>query len=310
MSAKSRPTVSVVIPAYGNPNYVNHALDSVRKQTLTDFEVILVDDCSGDECVSRYELDAKTRLIRHAERRGPAAARNTGIKESEGRCIALLDMDDVWLPDKLASQVAALDSNPDAGMTFCHFTLVDANLKPLSRQPKPNNVGPNAFKRLLAGNVVKSCSVAMLTRDALDRCGLFDELLSGTDDWDLWLRISRSSEVISDPSPLVLYRVHTGQFSHDSAAMRRAEVAVGEKWLVWAECSDRKAIRAVNRSLSHKLQRLAGAEARRGDIAAAFRALYRAVRANPWDPRSYPRPPLLLFAALLSLLRQPSVRAD
>lgn len=282
-----RPAVSVVIPAYCGPDLLNQALESVRSQTFTDYEIIVVDDCSGGDCVSQYQLDEKTRLIRHPERRGPAGARNTGIAQSRGRYIALLDMDDIWLPDKLEKQVDALEHNPNAGLAFCHYRLVDDNLQPLGNQPAPRPIGQSAFRRLLGGNIVKSCSVVMLRREAIQKCGVFDEGLSGTDDWDLWLRIAHDYEVLADPTPLVLYRVHAGQLSRDAVAMRLAEVQVVEKWLAWAQEHDRAIEAMVRGQLCVRLQRLARAESRTLGLDQAVKTLKRAMRTNPWDWRCY-----------------------
>jgi glycosyltransferase involved in cell wall biosynthesis len=304
------PAVSVVIPAYCGHAYLNEALASVRGQTFADHETIVVDDCSGDECVSHYELGGDVRLIVHSERRGPAAARNTGIRESRGRYIALMDMDDVWLPEKLERQVEVLDRSPVAGLAFCHYTLADENLRPTERQPAPKKVGKSAFRRLLAGNIIKSCSVVMLRREAIDRCGGFDEALLGPDDWDLWLRIAHDYEICADPTPLALYRVHPAQLSRDAAAMRSAEVRVMRKWLSWVESHDPSIAPLVRGHLCRRLCRLASAQARDGDVRGSLDTLRSAKPAGPWNVRRRVWPAVVLGVALRSRLRRGALRPD
>lgn len=287
--------VSVVIPAYCSPEYLHQAVESVRQQTFAEYEIIVVDDCSGDECVSRYELGDNSRLVVHSHRRGPAAARNTGINESRGRYVALMDMDDIWLPEKLERQVGMLESNPGVGLAFCHYALADENLRPFGRQPAPKKIGKNPFGRLLAGNIIKSCSVVTLRREAIDRCGAFDEALLGTDDWDLWLRIAHDYEICADSEPLVLYRVHNTQLSRDAAAMRLMEVQVMRKWLALAESRYPEILPAVRNQLCHRLRRLASAQARNGDVSGSTDSLRAALQTNPWDLRCRAAQ---LFAAL------------
>ena len=107
------PVVSVIIAAYQAPNYLKQAIESVQSQTFRDYEIIVVDDCSGEEYTSQYYLPEEATLICHKERYGaPAAPRNTGIRAARGKYVAFLDHDDVWLPDKLAVQVQALEDNP------------------------------------------------------------------------------------------------------------------------------------------------------------------------------------------------------
>lgn len=283
----SIPMVSVVIPAYQRPDYLNQALESVHCQTFADYEVIVVDDCSGDEFVSQYRLRDGIRLLRHDERRGPAAARNTGIENARGRFIALMDTDDFWLPDKLEMQVRELDYNSDVGLTYCHYVLVNDLLEPLPKQPRPKPLGKDPLRRLLWGNVIKSCSVVLVRREALEKCGLFDESILGVDDWDLWLRVARCYQILQDPTPRVLYRTHPAQFSDDRLMMRQGELAVREQWLEWAERERPDWTRRLRFRMSRDLQRLARCEMRAGLPREAVRTLRRALHVCPWNMQSH-----------------------
>lgn len=98
------------------------ALRSVEQQTFHFWEVVVVDDCSTDESAMvalRASPTEKIRVVRHETNQGPAAARNTGIKEAQGRYVAFLDSDDTWHPEKLRRQVELVESDPDPNTVFC-----------------------------------------------------------------------------------------------------------------------------------------------------------------------------------------------
>lgn len=289
MMGENGPVVSVVIPAYRNAQYVNQALESVRAQTFGDHETIVVDDGSGDEFVSNYNIGDDVQLVRHACNRGPAAARNTGIREAKGRYVAFLDMDDVWLPGKLEKQVRAMEQDSAIGLVYCHCTLVDECLGDIPNQPRPKPITHHPFKRLLKSNVIKSCSVVLVRREALDRCGAFDEQITGADDWDLWIRIARQFGVFMDPLPLALYRVHASQLSRHRTIMRASEVAVRERWLEWATREMPEWLGWLRWRLSSDLGRLSKCQSVGGDTAAALASLRRAAHVCPSHPITYLR---------------------
>ena len=219
------PKVSVIIPAYGMPHYLNQAIESVSRQTFTDYELLVVDDGSDDECVARYELPKTARLIRHESNRGAGAARNTGIRAGKGDYVALLDHDDVWLPGKLEAQVAILEANPDASLAYCRCILVDDELNPKS-DTRWTEKSPSAdpLRQFLDGCFIRSCSAVMVRREAFHEVGMFDESLTGTDDGDFYMRLALHHGFVYDPEPLALYRMHAGQFTRSLAKIGRSRV--------------------------------------------------------------------------------------
>ena len=111
----SRPLISVIVPVHNAAGYLHRALRSVLRQTLNDFELILVDDCSTDESTKILEYyrerDERVRLFSTATNSGPGVARNVGLRNAKGRYIAFLDADDFWIKDKLEQQARCFEDD-------------------------------------------------------------------------------------------------------------------------------------------------------------------------------------------------------
>ena len=111
----SGPLVSIIVPVHNAAGSLHRALRSVLSQTLTDYELILVDDCSADESIRilrKYcELDERVRLYSTATNSGPGVARNVGLRSAKGRYIAFLDADDFWIGNKLEQQVRCFEDD-------------------------------------------------------------------------------------------------------------------------------------------------------------------------------------------------------
>jgi len=295
--SRPEPTVTVVIPAYMNSKLTNEALESVRSQIYTDYEIILVDDCSDEETVRGYCLDG-VQLIRREIRGGCGAARNSAFRVAKGRYIAMLDSDDIWLPDYLENQVRALEADPEVGLAYCHVTIVDQDLKPLDRQPALRILGDDAFQRMLGGNRIKTPSVVVLRREVLERCGMFDEAQVGAEDWEMWIRVTHAFKVHADPARRVLYRTHPNQLTKNRIRSREADVRVYLTALAWARTEAPEAVETIMTGLSHALHRLASQQARRIGLIKAARTLGRAIALCPTDLRCYLYVPGLIFYTL------------
>ena len=116
------PVVSIVVPCFNRAGLVGQVVESVRRQTLCEWELIVVDDGSSDDlpaALRSAQADARVRLIRHEVNRGVSAARNTGIAAARGRFVAFLDSDDEWLPRKLELQLAAVMATNEPERAFC-----------------------------------------------------------------------------------------------------------------------------------------------------------------------------------------------
>lgn len=117
-----QPLVTVIIPVFNRPEAVRNAVKSVTAQSLTDWELVVVDDCSAKQVLATDLGDVSpqaVRVVRHDVNGGAAAARNTGIGEAKGKYVSFLDSDDEWHPDKLKSQFELVESDPDPANVFC-----------------------------------------------------------------------------------------------------------------------------------------------------------------------------------------------
>jgi len=213
----SRPAVSVIIPTYNRANFLRLALDSLARQSVRDFETIVVDDGSTEdtESVVRNHPVA-ARFIRQS-RGGPALARNHGVAESSADTIAFLDSDDEWLPTKLERFRAAMSNRPDVRIWYGPMNPIDQNGHLVAGRTKACEGGwiTNA---LFHSSFVHVPSVVM-HRSVFDEFGGFNPRLPVCEDYDLWLRISTRYEFGLVPEPLALRRLHDQRLS--KACMRR-----------------------------------------------------------------------------------------
>jgi len=138
MAMVENPTVSVIIPAYNQANFIGKAIESVLRQTYQDFEIIVIDDGSTDntEEITRGFKDKRVKYIKkYKKNRGISVARNIGIKTARGKYIALLDSDDEWLPEKLDKQINILQSeSPEVGVVYSNLCYIDENGNNMNRK--------------------------------------------------------------------------------------------------------------------------------------------------------------------------------
>lgn len=218
----SAPRVSVVIATYNRPHLVPRALDSLVAQTMQDFEVVVVNDGGADlsDVVRSYSTALDIRLITHPTNRGVTAAQNTAIEAADGEAIALLADDDRYLPDHLATLVAAADADPrlipytdgqqvvedDAG------TIVHRAVLPV----------PPRFdrERLLVENYIPAIALLIPRQAFAEIGGAFDTGLAVLEDWELWLRLSATYEFRRIDAVTFEYYVRGG----------RSNITTREKW--------------------------------------------------------------------------------
>ncbi len=214
--------VSVIIPVYGVEKYIASTVQSVLEQTYKNFELLIIDDGSPDKSleICQQFTDPRIRIISQ-ENQGVAAARNTGIRYAQGQYLALLDGDDLWLPQKLEKHVEHLDNSPNVGVSFSRSAFIDEADKPLGiyQMSKLEGITP---LDLLCRTPVGNGSVAVIRREVFDAIkfqGKFyfdeDRQLHPSEDVECWLRIAIKTnwEIKGIAEALTLYRVNSGGFS-------------------------------------------------------------------------------------------------
>lgn len=208
------PKVSVCIPSYNHARFLPAALESVLAQTHRDFEVIVTDDGSTDDSLQIAESYAArypslVRVFTHPGRRnmGIGATANLNLSESRGEYWAGLSSDDAWYPDKLARQIAFLDSHPKAGFVYGLAQTIDGEGRMLP-QIIGNDISRDAdpVARLVVENPIPSPSV-MARRLCFDRLGAEDASLVYSD-WELLLRFLAHWDAGFIDQPLLMYRIH------------------------------------------------------------------------------------------------------
>ena len=190
--------VSIVIPTHNRSDLLSKSVESVLKQSFSDLEVIIVDDCSTDKtskvAEKLKESDSRVRYIRLKTNQGAPTARNTGIKAAQGEILGLLDDDDQWLPRKLEYQLAKFREGPDdLGLVYGGYRINYFRSDLPDRIRKPNKRG-RIFLSLLKKCLIGSPTV-LVKRECFEKVGMFDTKLKSCQDWDMWLRISREYKV-------------------------------------------------------------------------------------------------------------------
>jgi Glycosyl transferase family 2 len=209
----SMPRVSVVMPVFDGATYLTEAVESILGQTFADWELVTVDDGSGDdspEILARYAAaDSRIRVLRNETNMGVSATLNRGWREARGEYIARLDADDVALPDRFARQVEFLDAHPTVAVVGSAATYIDEAGRRLARARVPTT--PRAIRSLLPRHNCFIHPSVLLRRAALEDAGGYR--LDHVEDYDLWLRLSEHFDLANLGEPLVLYRLHPDQTS-------------------------------------------------------------------------------------------------
>ncbi|MDR4508537.1 MAG: glycosyltransferase [Candidatus Brocadiaceae bacterium] len=203
----SLPTISVVIPAYNSAEFLPYSIRSVLSQTFKPYEIIVVDDCSTDNTRKVLEpFMQRIHYINSGKNRGSSFARNTGIQASKGKYIAFLDADDIWLPQKLQTNLKCFEADPELAMVYSRHLNIDKEGKVTGESPKQALPSGTIFSELFSEQNFILTSTVMVRREVFDTTGLFDEQLFNCQDWDLFLRVAYHFKCKGINTSLVQYR--------------------------------------------------------------------------------------------------------
>ncbi len=265
------------MPTCDRQQFLQAAIDSVMAQTLTEIELIIIDDGSGEP--TRAMLRAISRLPRvrifWREHCGnPGAVRNAGVRAARGRYIAFIDSDDVWLPQKLEQQLASLRERPHCRWSYTACTHIDAHgdaLIPAGIQAWRAHSG-TILAAVACLQAHSALPTVMAERDLLLEAGLFDERMPLFEDHDLWLRLAQRSEADVLPAPLTKVRRHNQHYSgHEALLAAECRAVFLER--AWRCVKDAPQQAEVRRMRAIHGARLARLRAASGSWAAARESL-------------------------------------
>jgi len=211
------PKVSVVVASYNHGKYVSEAIQSVLQQSYQDFEIIITDDGSTDRTVSKIKKisDPRIKLFCLERNQGQFVATNNSLKEAKGRYIAVLNSDDLFLPDKLAKQVNFLDGHPEIGAVFGQAEIIDEDGCPLADESnsycrifkQPNRYRFEWLNHFFyRGNCLCHPSV-LIRRKCHETVGFYDERYAQLADFDFWVRLLMEYEIFVIQENLIKFRI-------------------------------------------------------------------------------------------------------
>lgn len=203
------PVVSVVMPAYNAEKYIEASICSVLTQTFSDFELLVVDDCSKDrtaEIIKSFAAeDERIVFLQNASNSGVAKTRNYAISQARGKWVAFLDSDDLWRADKLEKQLALCSAQPDGVLFYTASAFIDQDGVPYSYIMPAELM---ADYRLLLHKNLLSCSSVMVRTDVLRRYPMANDGMH--EDYATWLQILRETDFAYGVNePLLIYRLHS-----------------------------------------------------------------------------------------------------
>lgn len=299
----SSPRVSVLLTSYNHERWLRDCIESALGQTLQDVEVIVVDDNSSDgsrEILREYAH--RVTLILNDSNVGTYAALNQALEAAHGEYAAVLNSDDVWLPEKLQLQVQAMDE--DASYSLCHTfgRFIDDDGNTLAGRPMgfdfPWMESGDHLATFIANNRAIASSVLLRTETAR-RLGGFDASFKILGDWEMWLRLAEQGRVAFIPQQLTLYRVHQTNTIYNLEPKYIEEIRIREKYAARVdELLERsRGSREMREALAHTLACLGSLYSITGRAAEARGAYVRSLRLNPKRFKSALRY-LLTFAPL------------
>ncbi len=231
-----KPFFSVIIPTYNRSRFLNLSLNSVTSQTFPDYELLVIDDGSTDSTKKLLQNYKNSKLSYYYQKnKGPAAARNCGIKKAKGKFICFLDSDDRFRKDKLEVAYRHIKKNPRYKI-FHSEEIWYRNGKLLAQ--KKQHKKPTGF---IFENAAKFCSVSISTaaikRSLFKKIGLFDRNLLACEDYDFWLRATLKYPVYLIPEFLTIKEGgHEDQQSKKYPAMDKFRIYALEKILQNEAC--------------------------------------------------------------------------
>jgi len=293
------PRVSIVMPTFNSASFLASTIESVRAQSFDGWELILCDDGSTDDTARvTGELLARDPRIRstHCDHGGPAVARNTGLACSNRRSefVVFLDSDDTWEPDALAVLVDALESAPGHVAAYGLARGTDMEGHPFAADDLAQSMrhrtilrsgtcmflpadAPTSFEAMLLKNCMVTPGTTLIRRAALTRAGELDPATSPADDWDLFLRLSRQSDLLLVDHVILNWRRHPDSLANTDRrwryacyVVRRRAIACPDNTIAHRDAAREALLSDSRNSLSDMVTSLRRREVRNAIVGAVF----------------------------------------
>lgn len=203
--------VSIIMPSFNTGRFISETIESVLAQSYSNWELLIVDDCSKDntdDVVTQYLVDARIRYIKNETNRGAAVSRNRALREAKGKWIAFLDSDDLWEPDKLKKQIAFMENN-DYHFSYTNYIEID-------EESTPNGKRVTGPKRISKHGMYNYCWMGCLTvMYDVDKVGLIQIAdIKKNNDYAMWLRVCQKADCYLLDETLARYRKRSGSISN------------------------------------------------------------------------------------------------
>lgn len=255
------PVVSVIINCFNSAAYLREAIDSVYRQTFSDWEIVFFDNNSTDSSASiALSYDDRVQYFKNDKTVLLGEARNLAIEKARGEFIAFLDCDDVWLPEKLSLQLKQFRKPSTRPVGFCYTDAMRVDSQGnhlLSYSHEKDLFGGNIYRELIYSSFI-ACSACIIRKDVFDKVGLFNPELHYVEEWDLWLRIAKYYDLAFVDSKLTEIRVHDSNVSRDiegqySEKVKLAEMIIDRDPAMKSECQRSMNMSAVQYQLTKLL---------------------------------------------------------
>jgi len=280
------PSISVVIATYNRARFLPETIGSVLQQRFRDFELIVVDDGSTDE--TRQVLQSYGDQIRffYQENRGPAAARNMGIRQARGRWVSIQDSDDLCTPDHLEMLFAFAEKNPECGMVFANGAYLggpEHNRETIIPKQKSRRLAQEGVRLVdLFEKSIVRLQAALLSKKCLETIGGHDEGLRICMDLDLAFRIFMRHSVAYLDKVVFLYRKHEGNIGRNQDLRLLENIRVIEKLVrEFPRARELLGSRRIAQRTAYRYYRLAKGRWKYGDRKGAGEAIREAVSLRP-----------------------------
>ena len=230
--------VSIIMPSYNTATFIAESIESVLAQSYTDWELVIVDDCSPDntdEVVKPYLSDERIKYLKNEKNSGAAVSRNRALREAKGKWIAFLDSDDLWMPEKLEKQISFMEKNG------YHFSYT--NYAEIDTEGKRNNIKVTGPKRITRTGFYNYCWPGCLTvmydSDVVGLIQIAD--IKKNNDYAMWLKVCMKADCYLLNEELALYR----RGRAGSVSTHSIKTMIGWHYKLYREAEKQNPVEAV-----------------------------------------------------------------